>query len=142
MNLFFVTKDGKLVTPELTGTILEGVTRSSVLELAKELGLEPEERRDPHRGVEGRRGQRRHRRGLRLRHGGRHHAGGRAALGRRRRCDHRNGVDYGEVTRTIRERLLDIQYGRDRGHPRLADPAGLIPVSHHRSGMPVARPLR
>ena len=27
-------------------------------------------------------------------------------------CDHRNGVDYGEVTRTIRERLLDIQYGR------------------------------
>src|SRR6476646_7354182 len=47
MNLFFVTKDGHLVTPELTGTILEGVTRSSVLALAKEMGLEPEERRIP-----------------------------------------------------------------------------------------------
>ena len=45
MNLFFVTKDRKIVTPELTGTILEGVTRASILELAKELDLEPEERR-------------------------------------------------------------------------------------------------
>ena len=47
MNLFFVTRDNRLVTPELTGSILEGVTRSSILELAKELGLEPEERRIP-----------------------------------------------------------------------------------------------
>ena len=47
MNLFFVTKDNRLVTPELTGSILEGVTRSSVLALAKEMGLEPEERRIP-----------------------------------------------------------------------------------------------
>ena len=31
MNLFFVHADGRLVTPELTGTILEGVTRSSIL---------------------------------------------------------------------------------------------------------------
>jgi len=35
----------RLVTPELTGTILEGVTRSSILELAKEQGLDVEERR-------------------------------------------------------------------------------------------------
>ena len=47
MNLFFVTKDGRIVTPELTGTILEGVTRRSILELAKELDLTPEERRIP-----------------------------------------------------------------------------------------------
>ena len=47
MNLFFVTRDNRLVTPELTGSILEGVTRGSILELAKELGLEPEERRIP-----------------------------------------------------------------------------------------------
>ncbi|NNG39388.1 branched-chain amino acid aminotransferase [Flexivirga sp. ID2601S] len=47
MNLFFVYKDGRIVTPELTGTILEGVTRSSILELAKDLGLSPEERRIP-----------------------------------------------------------------------------------------------
>ena len=45
MNLYFVRRDGRLVTPELTGTILEGVTRSSVLELAKELGFDVEERR-------------------------------------------------------------------------------------------------
>ncbi|MGO4661990.1 branched-chain amino acid aminotransferase [Terrabacter sp. 2TAF16] len=47
MNLFLVTKDGRIITPELTGTILEGVTRSSILEIAKELDLEPEERRIP-----------------------------------------------------------------------------------------------
>jgi branched-chain amino acid aminotransferase len=45
MNLFFVRKDGRLVTPELTGTILEGVTRDSILTLAKEQGLDVEERR-------------------------------------------------------------------------------------------------
>jgi branched-chain amino acid aminotransferase len=45
MNIFFVFDDGRLVTPELTGTILEGVTRSSILSLAKELGHEVEERK-------------------------------------------------------------------------------------------------
>jgi branched-chain amino acid aminotransferase len=44
MNLYFVFADGRLVTPEL-GTILEGVTRSSILALAGELGLQLEERR-------------------------------------------------------------------------------------------------
>jgi branched-chain amino acid aminotransferase len=44
MNLYFVFKHGRLVTPEL-GTILEGVTRSSLLTLAKEHGLDVEERR-------------------------------------------------------------------------------------------------
>ncbi len=45
MNIFFVYADGRLVTPELTGTILEGVTRSSILQLGKELGHEVEERK-------------------------------------------------------------------------------------------------
>ncbi|HEY6795173.1 MAG TPA: branched-chain amino acid aminotransferase [Kineosporiaceae bacterium] len=45
MNLYFVHADGRLVTPELTGTILEGVTRSSILTIAKEQGLDVEERR-------------------------------------------------------------------------------------------------
>ncbi len=45
MNLYFVHADGTLVTPELTGTILEGVTRSSILTLAGELGLRTQERR-------------------------------------------------------------------------------------------------
>jgi branched-chain amino acid aminotransferase len=44
MNLFMVRK-GKLVTPAITENILEGVTRDSILTLAKnELGLEVEER--------------------------------------------------------------------------------------------------
>ena len=45
MNLYFVHRDGSLVTPELTGTILEGVTRSSILEIARELGHEVTERK-------------------------------------------------------------------------------------------------
>jgi branched-chain amino acid aminotransferase len=45
MNLFFVHRDGRLVTPEVNGSILEGITRSSILELAKELGLDIEERK-------------------------------------------------------------------------------------------------
>lgn len=44
MNLFLVLDDGTLVTPEL-GTILEGVTRDSVMTLARELGHAVEERR-------------------------------------------------------------------------------------------------
>lgn len=44
MNLFFVYRDGRLVTPRLTDTILEGVTRDSVLTLARDEGLTPEER--------------------------------------------------------------------------------------------------
>ena len=45
MNVFFVFKDGRLVTPALTGTILEGVTRSSVIQLAQDRGLDVQERK-------------------------------------------------------------------------------------------------
>jgi branched-chain amino acid aminotransferase len=45
MNVFFVMKDGSLVTPALTGTILEGVTRSSVIQVAKDMGREVAERK-------------------------------------------------------------------------------------------------
>ena len=44
MNVFFVHADGRLVTPALTGTILEGVTRSSLVELARERGHDVQER--------------------------------------------------------------------------------------------------
>ncbi|MBI2243284.1 MAG: branched-chain amino acid aminotransferase [Nocardioides sp.] len=44
MNLYFVHDDGTIVTPE-TGTILEGITRSSIIELAGKLGHQVEERR-------------------------------------------------------------------------------------------------
>ena len=44
MNVFFVFKDGTLVTPALSGTILEGVTRASIIQLAKDRGLNVQER--------------------------------------------------------------------------------------------------
>ncbi|MBM6575334.1 branched-chain amino acid aminotransferase [Microvirga sp. SRT01] len=39
MNLFFVLDDGTLVTPPLTGTILPGITRDSLITLARADGL-------------------------------------------------------------------------------------------------------
>ena len=45
MNIWFVLDDGSMVTPSLTGTILEGVTRDTILTIATELGHEVEERR-------------------------------------------------------------------------------------------------
>lgn len=44
MNLYFVYADGHIVTPE-TGTILEGITRASIIELAQKLGHRVEERK-------------------------------------------------------------------------------------------------
>lgn len=45
MNVFFVFKNGTVATPALSGTILEGVTRSSIIQLAKDRGLTVEERK-------------------------------------------------------------------------------------------------
>jgi branched-chain amino acid aminotransferase len=44
MNMYFVYADGRIVTPEL-GTILEGITRSSIIELAGKMGHQVEERK-------------------------------------------------------------------------------------------------
>jgi branched-chain amino acid aminotransferase len=45
MNVFFAFDDGTLVTPPLSGTILPGITRESLLELAREEGLTVREER-------------------------------------------------------------------------------------------------
>ncbi|HWK41675.1 MAG TPA: branched-chain amino acid aminotransferase [Croceibacterium sp.] len=45
MNVFFVFDDGTMITPPLTGTILPGITRESLLQLAREEGLEIREER-------------------------------------------------------------------------------------------------
>jgi branched-chain amino acid aminotransferase len=48
MNLFFVFgsgADARVVTPELSGSLLPGVTRKSLLQLASDFGLPVEERR-------------------------------------------------------------------------------------------------
>lgn len=40
----FVVKNGKVSTPQVGGSILSGITRGTILELAKELGIEIQER--------------------------------------------------------------------------------------------------
>ena len=45
MNLFFAFADGRLTTPPLTGTILPGITRDSLIALAREEGLDVREER-------------------------------------------------------------------------------------------------
>lgn len=44
MNIFFKI-DNKVITPSLSGSILDGVTRSSVIDLCRYFGYEVEERR-------------------------------------------------------------------------------------------------
>jgi len=111
MNLFFVMRDGRILTPQLTGSILEGVTRASILELSKELGLDPrEERIEIEQWKDG------------VRSGEivEIFACGTAAVvtpvGELRweggSAPSTAGENGGEVTNSIRERLLDIQYGR------------------------------
>jgi branched-chain amino acid aminotransferase len=43
MNIFFVFADGTIRTPPLTGTILPGITRDSILQLLRDEGLRVEE---------------------------------------------------------------------------------------------------
>ena len=45
MNIFFVFDDGTLLTPPLGGTILAGITRDSILQLARDMGLAAREER-------------------------------------------------------------------------------------------------
>jgi len=110
MNLFFVFDDGSIATPELSGSILEGITRSSIMELCGTLGHKVEERRvsiDEWRDdVEsGRIAE--------------VFACGTAAvvtpvgklMWRGGECG-AGGEEIGPVTRGVRNALVDIQYGR------------------------------
>lgn len=45
MNLYFVYSDGSIVTPALSGSILPGITRESIMMLAADLGHQVTERR-------------------------------------------------------------------------------------------------
>ena len=111
MNLYFVHDDGTIVTPELTGTILEGVTRSSIMELATTLGHKVEERRftfDEWRD------------GVSSGRISEVFACGTAAVvtpvGRLAwsdgEVDSSVDGDAGPVTQAVRQALVDIQYGR------------------------------
>ena len=44
-NIFFYLKSGELVTPELGDTILPGITRASIIELASDMGIKVSERK-------------------------------------------------------------------------------------------------
>jgi branched-chain amino acid aminotransferase len=44
-NIFFYLKSGELVTPELGDTILPGITRASIIELARDRGVKVSERK-------------------------------------------------------------------------------------------------
>ncbi len=46
-NIFFLLDSGKLVTPTLEDTVLAGINRQSVIELARQKGVSTEERRIP-----------------------------------------------------------------------------------------------
>jgi branched-chain amino acid aminotransferase len=113
MNIFYVHGSGdavEVVTPELSGSILAGVTRDSLLVLAKELGCEVTERRVSAQewldGVaDGRITE--------------VFACGTAAVLTPIGMSRWNGGEIGhgfestgEVTAAIRTRLLDLQYGR------------------------------
>jgi branched-chain amino acid aminotransferase len=109
MNLFLVYADGTLVTPELTGSILGGVTRLSVIELAREMGHGVEERRvtiDEWR------------KGVATGEVVEVFACGTAAVltpvGTLKWRDGSVslGTEVGPVTNALRQRLLDVQYGR------------------------------
>jgi branched-chain amino acid aminotransferase len=109
MNIFFVHDDGSIVTPKLTGSILEGITRDAVLTLAAGLGHKVDER--PVSIDEWRDGVTSGRIAEVF-------ACGTAAVltpvgmlrweGGELNC----GDETGPVTGSIRQRLLDIQYGR------------------------------
>ncbi len=45
MNIFFVFDDGSILTPPLTGTILPGITRDSLIVLARDQGITVREER-------------------------------------------------------------------------------------------------
>ena len=111
MNLYFVHDDGTIVTPELAGTILEGITRSSIIELCGKLGHPVQERRisidEWREGVAG----------------GRItevFACGTAAVvtpvgtlrWRGGEVAQQDPDETGPVTRQVRSALVDIQYGR------------------------------
>jgi len=110
MNVYLVTDDAELVTPELNGSILEGVTRDSILTLAKEHGLTPVERRVGVAELLD---------GVATGHvqevfacgtaavvtpiGSLHHEGGTVVV---------SSGSAGATTTALRDALLDIQYGR------------------------------
>ncbi|MCB0907832.1 MAG: branched-chain amino acid aminotransferase [Nocardioidaceae bacterium] len=108
MNMYFVFADGHIVTPA-TGTILEGITRRSIMEIAGKLGHQVEER---HIAVD------EWRDGVTSGEISEVFACGTAAVVTPVGSLRWDGgqtpevEDAGPVTKRIRQALVDIQYGR------------------------------
>ena len=110
MNLFLVRKDGSLLTPSLTGSILEGVTRDSLIQLAKDQGRVVEERKITLEEVQA---------GMANGEISEAFACGTAAVitpicaikGKGFMAGH-DDAPAGELTMSLRRALTDIQYGR------------------------------
>ena len=110
MNIYVVASDGSVATPELTGSILEGVTRSSILRLLADRGVAVAERTITLAEV---------RSGLTDGSIAEVFACGTAAvitpIGRLAGTDFDLTVADGQagaLTMSVREELTDIQYGR------------------------------
>src|SRR5690606_6576738 len=107
---FLVKRDGSVITPELSGSILEGITRLSVIQLLRDRGVSITERRiDVQEWIDG------------MRSGEivDTFACGTAAsispIGQLKGTDFSVGdadAPAGDLTMSIRAELLDIQYGR------------------------------
>lgn len=110
MNIAFVVEDSHIITPALTGSILPGITRDSVLKLAPDLGYTiSEERIDVYELLDD------------LEAGkitevfGMGTAAGIAPVGKLGSKDREiviNGFESGPVARHLYQALSDIQYGR------------------------------
>lgn len=110
MNIFIVQKDGTLITPALSDSILPGVTRASVIELARSEGRSVEERPISLTEV---------RDGLASKQITELFACGTAALifpistlKSEDFCYGVEGTTAGSVTLALRQQLIDIQYGK------------------------------
>lgn len=119
MNMFFVFDDGSLLTPPLGGTILPGITRDSVITLARAAGMTVREERYSFRQW------REDAAGGRLREafacgtaavvtpiGRIRFAGGEVLIG--------DGAHAGAVTKTLKDSLVQIQRGQSN------DPYGWV----------------
>jgi len=109
MNVAVITSDGELVTPELSGTILDGITRRTVLAVAPEFGLRPVERKLTPNEVFG---------GIESGRVVEAFSCGTAAVltpiasFKSENGTYRLASPAGEHTMALRNRILDIQYGR------------------------------
>jgi branched-chain amino acid aminotransferase len=121
MNICFIY-DGKLVTSPLAGTILDGITRRSILTLASEMGLEIEQRAltvdDIFAGIES---------GRLTEAFGTGTAVVVSPIGQfsyaKRTAKLGDGQTTGAITKTLYDTLTGIQYGR------LPDPYGwVVPI--------------